>query len=132
MRRRDPLVPEMTPLIDVVFILIIFFIVTSIFKKEELALLLNLPSSSAKELDIEKEQITIELSEKQLAFRGEEVTIEVLEDALKNIKDKKRAVIVRIDEEVIYKRIVQVLDMLQKYGLNNLALVTKKKINHSE
>lgn len=132
MRRREPLVPEMTPLIDVVFILIIFFIVTSIFKKEELALLLNLPSSSAKELDIEKEQITIELSEKQLAFRGEEVTLEVLEDVLKNIEDKKRAVIVRIDEEVIYKRIVQVLDILQKYGLNNLALVTKKKIDDSE
>jgi len=126
-RRREPLVPEMTPLIDVVFILIIFFIVTSIFKKEELALLLNLPSSSAKQLDIEKEQITIELSEEQLAFRGEEVTLEVLEEALKKIEDKKRAVIVRIDEEVIYKRIVQVLDMLQKYELNNLALVTKKK-----
>ncbi|UFH58822.1 ExbD/TolR family protein [Sulfurovum mangrovi] len=132
MRRREPLVPEMTPLIDVVFILIIFFIVTSIFKKEELALLLNLPSSSAKELDIEEEQITIELSEKQLAFRGEEVTLEVLEDVLKNIEDKKRAIIVRIDEEVIYKRIVQVLDILQKYGLNNLALVTKKKIDDSE
>lgn len=127
MRRREPLVPEMTPLIDVVFILIIFFIVTSIFKKEELALLLNLPSSSAKELDIEKEQITIELSEAQLAFRGEEVTLEMLEEALKKIEDKKKAVIVRIDEEVIYKRIVQVLDMLQTYELNNLALVTKKK-----
>lgn len=127
MRRRDPLVPEMTPLIDVVFILIIFFIVTSIFKKEELALLLNLPSSSAKKLDIEQEQITIELSEEQLAFRGEEVTLEMLEEALKKIEDKKRAVIVRIDEEVIYKRIVQILDMLQKYGLNNLALITKKK-----
>lgn len=127
MRRREPLVPEMTPLIDVVFILIIFFIVTSIFKKEELALLLNLPSSSAKQLDIEKEQITIELSEAQLAFRGEEVTLEMLEEALKKIEDKKRAVIVRIDEEVTYKRIVQILDMLQKYELNNLALVTKKK-----
>ncbi|MFT7880500.1 MAG: biopolymer transporter ExbD [Sulfurimonas sp.] len=127
MRRREPLVPEMTPLIDVVFILIIFFIVTSIFKKEELALLLNLPSSSAKQLDIEKEQITIELSEEQLAFRGKEVTLEMLENALKKITDKKRAVIVRIDEKVIYKRIVQVLDMLQKYGLNNLALVTNKK-----
>lgn len=126
-RRREPLVPEMTPLIDVVFILIIFFIVTSIFKKEELALLLNLPASNAKQLDIEKEQITIELSEEQLAFRGEEVTLEVLEEALKKIEDKKRAVIVRIDEEVIYKRIVQVLDMLQKYELHNLALVTRKK-----
>ncbi len=126
MKRREPLTLEMTPLIDVVFILIIFFIVTSIFKKEELALILNLPASDAQKLDIEEEQITIELSEEQIAFRGEEVTLELLEDALKKITDKTRTIIVRIDEEVIYKRIVLVLDILQKNGLHNLALVTIK------
>ncbi|DAB41201.1 MAG TPA: biopolymer transporter ExbD [Sulfurovum sp. UBA12169] len=126
MKRREPLTLEMTPLIDVVFILIIFFIVTSIFKKEELALILNLPASNAQKLDIEEERITIELSEEQIAFRGEDVTLEVLEDALKKITDKTRTIIVRIDEEVIYKRIVLVLDMLQKNGLHNLALITIK------
>ncbi|MCD6654136.1 MAG: biopolymer transporter ExbD [Sulfurovum sp.] len=126
MKRREPLQLEMTPLIDVVFILIIFFIVTSIFKKEELALLLNLPSSNAQKLDIEEERITIELSEEQIAFGGKEVTLELLEEALKKITDKKRVIIIRIDEEVIYKRIVLVLDMLQKNGLHNLTLVTIK------
>ncbi|MDQ1326466.1 MAG: biopolymer transport protein ExbD [Campylobacterota bacterium] len=126
MKRREPLQLEMTPLIDVVFILIIFFIVTSIFKKEELALLLNLPSSNAQKLDIEEERTTIELSEEQIAFGGKEVTLELLEEALKKITDKKRAIIIRIDEEVIYKRIVLVLDMLQKNGLHNLTLVTIK------
>ena len=126
MKRREPLQLEMTPLIDVVFILIIFFIVTSIFKKEELALLLNLPSSNAQKLDIEEERITIELSEEQIAFGGKEVTLELLEEALEKITDKKRVIIIRIDEEVIYKRIVLVLDMLQKNGLHNLTLVTIK------
>ncbi len=126
MKRREPLTLEMTPLIDVVFILIIFFIVTSIFKKEELALLLNLPASNAQKLDIEEERITIELSEEQIAFRGEDVTLELLEDALKKITDKTKTIIVRIDEEVIYKRVVLVLDMLQKNELHNLALVTIK------
>lgn len=127
MRRREPLIPDMTPLIDVVFILLIFFIVTSVFKKEELALLLNLPDSQAQTLEVEKEQITIELSKEKLAFKGEEITLDVLEEELKKITDKKRAVIVRIDEEVVYKKIVGVLDLLQKYELNNLALVTKKE-----
>lgn len=126
MKRREPLTLEMTPLIDVVFILIIFFIVTSIFKKEELALLLNLPASNAQKLDIEEERITIELSEEQITFRGEDVTLELLEDALKKITDKTKTIIVRIDEEVIYKRVVLVLDMLQKNELHNLALVTIK------
>lgn len=127
MKRREALVPDMTPLIDVVFILLIFFIVTSVFKKEELALLLNLPDSQAQTLEVEKEQITIELSKEKLALKGKEVTLDVLEEELKKITDKKRAVIVRIDEEVVYKKIVGVLDLLQKYELNNLALITKKE-----
>ena len=127
MRRREPLIPDMTPLIDVVFILLIFFIVTSVFKKEELALLLNLPDSQAQTLEIEKENITIELSKEKLALKGKEVTLDVLEEELKQITDKKRAIIVRIDEEVVYKKIVGILDLLQKYELNNLALVTKKE-----
>ena len=45
MKRREPLTPDLTPLIDVVFILLIFFIVSSVFKKEELALMLSLPVS---------------------------------------------------------------------------------------
>ena len=126
MKRREALAPNLTPLIDVVFILLIFFIVTSVFKKEELALLLNLPDSKAQTLEVEKENISIELSSEKLAFKGKELTLEALEIELQGITDKKRAVIVRIDEEVIYKKIVGVLDLLQKYGLNNLALVTKK------
>lgn len=127
MKRRETLTPDMTPLVDVVFILLIFFIVTSVFKKEELALLLNLPDSQAQTLEVEKENITIELSKEKLALKGKEITLDVLEEELKQITDKKRAVIVRIDEEVIYKKIMGVLDLLQKYELNNLALVTKKE-----
>ncbi len=127
MKRREALVPDMTPLIDVVFILLIFFIVTSVFKKEELALLLNLPDSNAQTLEVEKENINIELSNEKLAFKGKEITLDELEEKLKQITDKKRSVIIRIDEEVMYKKIVGVLDLLQKYELNNLALVTKKE-----
>jgi len=127
MRKREVLSPDMTPLIDVVFILLIFFIVTSVFKKEELALLLNLPDSKAQSLEVEKEHITIELTSDKLAYKGKELTLEALEVELKSIEDKKRAVIVRIDEEVMYKKMVGILDLLQKYELNNLALVTKKQ-----
>lgn len=127
MKRREALSPDLTPLIDVVFILLIFFIVTSVFKKEELALLLNLPDSKAQTLEVERENITIELSKEKLAFKGKELTLETLEKKLQQISDKKRAVIVRIDEEVMYKKIVGILDLLQKYELHNLALVTKEK-----
>ena len=126
MKRRESLGLDLTPAIDVVFILLIFFIVTSVFKKEELALILDLPASNAKEMEIQKEQVFIELSQDKLAIKGIEVSFESLEGNLKIIKDKEKPVIVRIDKKVEYQRVVKVLDLLQKYNLSNLALVTNE------
>ena len=127
MKRRESLGLDLTPVIDVVFILLIFFIVTSVFKKEELALMLDLPTSNAKEIEVKQEQVFIELSPDKLAIKGIKVSFESLEDNLKAIKDKEKPVIVRIDKKVEYHRVVKVLDLLQKYNLTNLALVTNEE-----
>lgn len=127
MKRREPLGLDLTAVIDVVFILLIFFIVTSVFKKEELALILDLPTSNAKEIEVKQDQIFIELAQDKLAIKGIEVSFESLENNLKAIKEKNNAVIVRIDKKVEYQRVVKVLDLLQKYDLNNLALVTNEE-----
>lgn len=127
MKRREPLGIDLTPIIDVVFILLIFFIVTSVFKKEELALILDLPNSNAKEMEIQKDEIFIELNKNQLAIKGIVVSFESLEENIKNIDNKNKAVIVRIDKKVEYERVVKLLDLLQKYNLNNLALITNKE-----
>ena len=126
-KKRELLTPDITPLIDIVFILLIFFIVSSVFKKEELVLDLTLPSSSAKELEVEVKQLNVELSKATLAYRGSELSFEQLDDKLSNIIKKDKPVIVRIDKDVTYDRIVKVLDILQKYSLNNLALVTTEE-----
>lgn len=127
MKRREALGLDLTPVIDVIFILLIFFIVTSVFKKEELALILDLPTSNAKEMKIDDEQIFIELSKNKLAIKGIEVSFASLEDNLKAIKNKEKAVVVRIDKKVEYERVVKILDLLQKYDLKNLALVTNEE-----
>lgn len=127
MKRREPLGLDLTAVIDVIFILLIFFIVTSVFKKEELALVLDLPTSNAKEIEVKQDQIFIELAQDKLAIKGIEVSFESLENNLKAVKEKNNPVIVRIDKKVEYQRVVKVLDLLQKYDLNNLALVTNEE-----
>ncbi|MGM0519429.1 MAG: ExbD/TolR family protein [Campylobacterota bacterium] len=127
MKRREPLGLDLTPVIDVVFILLLFFIVTSVFKKDELALMLDLPSSNSKAIEVKKDEIFIELDEKKLAIKGIEVSFKSLENNLSEVENKNQAIIVRIDKSVKYERVVKVLDLLQKYDLNNLALVTNEK-----
>ena len=128
MKRRESLGLDLTPVIDVVFILLIFFIVTSVFKKEESALMIDLPTSNAKEMKVEEEQVFIEVNKNKLAIKGIEVSFESLEDNLKAIKNKQKAVVIKIDKKVEYERVVKVLDLLQKYNLSNLALVTNEEV----
>jgi len=125
-KKRELLTPDLTPLIDIVFILLIFFIVSSVFKKEELALSLSLPSSSAQELEVEIKQINIELSPTSIAYLGKAIDLKELDIQLANITKKEMPVILRIDKDVKYDRLIKVLDALQKYSLNNLALVTNE------
>lgn len=128
-KRRETIAPDLTPLIDVVFLLLIFFLVTSTFKKEELALLLNLPKStdgksSAKEL---KDRLIIELSKDKLAVNNEELALEAFDQKIQALADKTIPVVLRADNQVVYQRIVEILGILQKHKIPNLNLITEQK-----
>jgi len=127
MKRREHLAPDLTPIIDVVFLILIFFMVSSTFKKEELALLLTLPDASSATQEIKKEDVNIELSVDKVALKGKKVTFEELDSAFKEVSDKRKPINVRIDKEVTYERVTKLLDLLNKHGLNNLALESKKE-----
>ena len=127
MKKREILTPDITPLIDVVFILLIFFIVSSVFKKDELALVLNLPTSSAQEIELKQKELIIELNSDKLAVYGKEITLELLEQEIAAIEDKEKNIIFRIDKEVKYEKIIEVLEVLQKHQLFNISLITENK-----
>ena len=127
MKKREILTPDITPLIDVVFILLIFFIVSSVFKKDELALVLNLPTSSAQEIELKQKELIIELNSDKLAIYGKEITLELLEQEIAAIEDKEKNIIFRVDKEVKYEKIIEVLEILQKHQLFNISLITDTK-----
>lgn len=124
-KKRELISMDLTPLIDVVFLLLIFFIVASEFKKNETVLNLSLPSSQSSTQMVKKEEIVIEISKDRLAYNTKEIDFQELEESLKQV-DKKRALIVRIDKEVKYERVVKLLGLLNKLSLSKLLLVTKE------
>lgn len=126
MKRRDPLGFDLTPLIDVVFILLIFFILTSTFKKNELNLSLTLPSSEYGENLNISEELNIELTESKIVFNGKVVDIDMMDKELANVINNKIAVFCRIDRAVRYDKIINLLDLFKKHRLENLVLVTGK------
>lgn len=125
--RREHLVPELTPLIDVVFLLLIFFMVSSVFKKEELALLLNLPKTEqGKKQSTQKTVVTIEIDDQKIAYEGQELSLQELGDKVTPL-EKKTLINLRVDGGVKYERLVDILDLLQKNKLENLSLITVRK-----
>lgn len=124
--KRESLTMDLTPLIDVVFLLLVFFLVTSVFKKDELALLLKLPKTeqgSGSEKKIE--QLTIELSDSEVAINGKKSTMEELPGTLEKTQ-KETLINLRVDGDVKYQRLVKVLDLLQVNKLENISLITNK------
>ncbi len=127
-RSRESLTPEITPLIDVVFLLLIFFMVATVFKTDELALLLNLPKVE-KGLSNEKSEAKtqfLELSTTGIAINGKKLKMEELEVRLQGISNKETPMELRIDKDVKYDRVMMVLSKLKKYELTNLALITEE------
>ncbi len=126
-KRREQITPELTPLIDVVFLLLIFFLVSSVFKKEEFALLLNLPVTEQGEgAESKTKEITIEINNDDIAVNGKKIAAAELESTLSTY-DKAVSVNIRADEEARYKRLIQVLEVLQKQKKENISLITDKK-----
>lgn len=125
--RREAIAMDLTPLIDVVFLLLIFFLVTSQFKKNELALLMKLPKSqqgagSEKKVD----QLVIELNDEQIAVNGTKTSLEDLPGFFAKA-NKEALVNLRVDGDVKYNRLVKILDLLQQNKLENISLITDKE-----
>ncbi|MBY0517954.1 MAG: biopolymer transporter ExbD [Bacteriovoracaceae bacterium] len=114
-------------MIDMVFLLLIFFLVTSVFRKKELALLLKLPEATQGKGDDKKQKdLTIELSDNEVAVNGQKSSMDDLEGWFKK-SEPSTLVNLRVDGDVRYQRLVKVLDLLRTNKLDNISLITDKK-----
>ena len=125
-RSRESVVVDITSLIDVVFLLLIFFMTSTVFKEKEQILSLDLAQTkSGESRNNLKKVLLIEVSSEKIAYQGKKMTIAELERKLFNISNKKISLELRVDKEVKYLRLVKILEILKKTGLENLSLVTE-------
>ncbi len=127
-KRREFLETELTSLIDVVFLLLIFFMATSVFKKDELSLSLTLPAAGKGEtINKQAEFIRLEVTKEKISMNGQEISLEDLKTKITTIKNKKIPIELRIDKVVEYQRVVDILNIFKESGFYNLDLITQKQ-----
>jgi biopolymer transport protein ExbD len=130
-RRNNNLILELTPLIDVVFLLLIFFMVATTFKDVNSGIDIELPQSSIQEkAQVESIQVLMNLEGDivvNLDFKNEEKSSvktnfdelkEVLADGLS--KSDKKEVIISADKKLDYGSIVKLMTLAKEAGASSL------------
>ena len=127
-REEDNFAMEMTPLIDVVFLLIIFFMVSTVFVDFSRRMEINLPSSKSSIIDEKPKTLEIEMSkDKKIFLAGKPITVLGLEQALRklDVKGRKQTAIIKADKLLPYGEVIQVRGLLQKAGIPDISVAVK-------
>lgn len=130
---------EMTPLIDVVFLLLIFFVVTTSFtrmqeqkdkespKEEEIPL--NLPEATTGQAPTEGQKVTIFVrSDGTIELRGDvDVQGETFREKLADLQEKQpdARIMLKGDREATHGRMIELFDEIRQSGFKRVNLVTR-------
>lgn len=114
---------SITPLIDVVFLLLIFFLVSSRFSEEERELDLNLPSvTEALPATAQPDEIVVNVDDEgRYYINGAFRQVEQVEQLLRRAKTNNpltQTVVIRADKEANWQPVATAMGLCKKVGIN--------------
>jgi biopolymer transport protein ExbD len=121
---------NLTPMIDIIFNLLIFFLIVAVISQKGLNLTLPKTSTAEKRPDKSLE-ITV-TDDKRILFDGKQIAEADVEDRLREEKQKAEGekadnILLKADVEAPFGLFVKVMDTARKVGLTNLVIATKLK-----
>jgi len=118
---------DLTPLIDVVLLLVIFFMLTTTFINVESRIKVNLPTGDFAAAE-PSENITVTITENNtIYFNGKLIDpLKITENVATELKnDQKKLVILEADQNVLHGKVIRVMDLIKKGGAVTIAIATK-------
>ena len=117
------------PMIDIVFFLLVFFMVGTLYMNTEQQIPLNLPSTSTSTAkSIEPIIITLTTSHK-LYIDNREISADNLSQEVQDIvrTTPRQAFVIRASKDVYYNEVIALLDMLKVNGAKYISVATARK-----
>lgn len=131
--RDNPLGFQMAPMIDIIFIMLIHFMVATIFAQWENKLGIQVPSADSG-LRIERQpgEVIINIDpDGEIYINSKQISEQRLESLLAQIAEtfKSQPVVIRADQNTRHKDVIKVLDICRKVDIWNVAFSTLPREN---
>ena len=136
-KRSGPPTVQMASLMDIVFLLLCFFITTSVFSQWEKEVQISLPTAEKADVPIRNAEETIFNldAEGRVTLNGKTLTPEEISTRLRNISKGQKLlygegfsgvpVIIRADKAVPYEKLMSLIDLCRAEGVWNFSLATE-------
>jgi biopolymer transport protein ExbD len=121
---------NIVPMIDIIFSILAYFIISSLFLSKSEGLPVNLPKASTAQVQAETRKMTITLdAEGAISLDKEEIELELLEETLRDRieTEGESLVILNADEALDHGRVVAVMDKVRRIDGAKLAIAAKKE-----
>jgi len=128
---------NLTPLIDVVFILLIFFMVSTTFQRES-EIKIELPEASSEPVEEKEDVLEIVIDIQGHYFIDEQQVVNTELETLKTAIQKflggqtEMPVVIRADRNTPYEAVVRAMDATAQLGLLQMSLATNQPENEGE
>ena len=126
-KRRAPSI-IIVSLVDILTILLIFFVVSTTFKKDQPEVQINLPESkTATKAPAELEHAIVSVDEEDVVkLNGQTIAIDELEKAVSDLAaPQKSSLALQADKRATFGTIIKVMDALKLAGVRNLPAFTR-------
>jgi biopolymer transport protein ExbD len=125
--RRRSLAIDMTPLLDVMFMLLLFFVLTSVFVDP--AVSVDLPESREEQEPALADIVITVTAEGEISLNGDSVDLPGLEQFLSSSmgRNSSPGVAIRGDSESAYGLVFSVIDLVKRSGIEKIHLSYRRK-----
>ena len=122
-KKRALLTPDLTPLIDVVFLLLIFFIVSTTFNKYgNIDIDLPISTLASEETKDKNLEIIIDKDNRYFITLGDKKNVEITFEELDSYLNGVESVSVTGDKELKYQYIIDIITKVKQHGIENLGI----------
>jgi biopolymer transport protein ExbD len=133
-KARGTVVLEVTPLVDIVFLLLIFFLLTATYVKNP-SLDISLPNASINQAANHKKELSIAIkADGDIRYENEKVSLERLEGILRAqySENKDAIIVIQADKKSQHGSVVTVMDLSKKIGFAKLAIAVQARTPSAE